>query len=746
MGKRTKKAAPFPGREEILKFIKDTPGRIGKREIARAFSLDTEQKMKLKKVLKEMKEDGQIQRGHGKRFSEPGSLPPVAVVSIIGPDMDGEIIARPMTWDEEAEPPVIYMVPEHRGAPALAPGDRVLARLTRAEDKTFEGRTIRRIGQSAERIMGVYSLVEGQGRLKSTNRKAKGEYFVPRADSLGAEDGDLVRAEVLPGRKTGMRITKVLERLDTDGGATSISLIALLDNDIPTEFSPEALDLAQGAKAAPLGKREDLRDIPLVTIDGADARDFDDAVFAEPDPDRNNPGGWHLIVAIADVAWYVRPGDGLDRDAYGRSNSVYFPDRVVPMLPEVLSNGWCSLKPNEERPCMAAHMWIGADGQLKKHRFVRALMKSQARLTYDQVQAAHDGKANEAVASLVDTVIAPLYGAYEALSKARQGRGVLELELPERRIVIGEDGKVERVEMRERYDSHKLIEEFMITANVAAAETLEKKHQPCMYRIHDEPSMDKMEGLRQFLDSLSIRLAKGQVLRAKTFNRILQKVRGTPQANLVNDVVLRSQSQAEYAPDNIGHFGLALRRYCHFTSPIRRYADLLVHRALIRGLGLGEGGLEDDPGDFARMGEILSRNERRAASAERSAVDRFAASFLADKIGVVFSGRINGVTRFGLFVTLDDTGADGLVPVRSLGDDYYVYDEARHLLRGRKSKQTYRLGDNVDVMLMEADPVSGSMIMDIIGAAPLKSPRKGRPRPQGASAEKAYIKWECQDD
>ena len=260
---------------------------------------------------------------------------------------------------------VIYMAPERRGTPALAPGDRVLARLTRAEDKTFEGRTIRRIGQSAERIMGVYSLVEGQGRLKSTNRKAKGEYFVPRADSLGAEDGDLVRAEVLPGRKTGMRITKVLERLDTDGGATSISLIALLDNDIPTEFSPEALDLAQGAKAAPLGKREDLRDIPLVTIDGADARDFDDAVFAEPDPDRNNPGGWHLIVAIADVAWYVRPGDGLDRDAYGRSNSVYFPDRVVPMLPEVLSNGWCSLKPNEERPCMAAHMWIGADGDRK---------------------------------------------------------------------------------------------------------------------------------------------------------------------------------------------------------------------------------------------------------------------------------------------------------------------------------------------------------------------------------------------
>lgn len=678
-----------------------------------------------------MKEDGQIQRG-GRRYSEPGSLPPVAVVVIIGPDMDGEIIARPMTWDEEIEPPVIYMAPEKRGAPALAPGDRVLARLTRAEDKSFEGRTIRRIGQSAERVMGVYSLVEGQGRLKSTNRRAKGEYFVSRVDSLGAQEGDLVRAEVLPGRRSGLRLAKVLELLDTEGGAASISLIAVLDHEIPTEFSPEALDLANAAKVATLklgkGNREDLRDIPLVTIDGADARDFDDAVFAEPDTDKKNPGGWHLIVAIADVAWYVRPGDALDREAYTRSNSVYFPDRVVPMLPEVLSNGWCSLKPEEERPCMAAHIWINKDGELVAHRFVRALMKSQARLTYGQVQAAHDGNPDETTASLLESVISPLYGAFEALSNARKKRGVLELELPERRIIIGNDGKVDRVEMRERFDSHKLIEEFMITANVAAAETLEKKRQPCMYRIHDEPSMDKMEGLRQFLDSLSIRLAKGQVIRAETFNRILDKVRDTPHANLVNDVVLRSQSQAEYAPENIGHFGLALRRYCHFTSPIRRYADLLVHRALISGMGLGEGGLKDGLEDFSRIGEHISKNERRAAAAERSAVDRFAASFLAEKVGTVFSGRINGVTRFGLFITLDDTGADGLVPVGSLGDDYFVHDEAGHLLQGRKSKQIYRLGDNVDVMLMEADPVSGSMVMHILDTGPNMSSGSSKPR------------------
>jgi ribonuclease R len=725
---KQKKHAPFPSREQVLKFIEETPGRVGKREISRAFSLDGDQKMRLKKLLKEMKEDGKIERGPGRKFSEPGSLPAVGVVVIIGPDTDGEIRARPMTWDEEGEPPAIYMAPERRGNPALAPGERVLARLNRNEDKSYEGRTIRRIGAAAEKILGIYTLVEGQGRLKSTSRKAKGDYFIARGDALDAREGDLVRCEVLPGRRTGLRLAKVLERLDTGGGATSISLIAIHDHDIPTTFSEQALDLAKAAKAAPLGKREDLRDLPLVTIDGADARDFDDAVFAEPDTEKNNPGGWHLIVAIADVAWYVRPGDALDADAYERSNSVYFPDRVVPMLPEALSNGWCSLVAAEERPCMAAHMWINAKGEMTRHRFVRALMRSHARLTYEQVQAARDGEADETTGPLSKRVITPLYGAYAALLKARGKRGVLELDLPERRIVIGQGGEVERVEMRQRFDSHKLIEEFMVLANVAAAETLEKKRTPCMYRIHDEPSMEKMESLRQFLDSLSIRLAKGQVIRAETFNRILDKVKDTPNTALVNEVVLRSQSQAEYNPDNIGHFGLALRRYCHFTSPIRRYADLLVHRALIRGLGLGEGGLGDDARDFARMGETLSKNERRAAAAERSSVDRFCASYLAEKVGAIFPGRVNGVTRFGLFVTLEDSGADGLVPMRSLPDDYYVHDETRHLLRGRRSKKVFRLGDKVDVMLMEADPVTGSMILQVIDGEALQSPGKTRRR------------------
>ncbi|HER25510.1 MAG TPA: VacB/RNase II family 3'-5' exoribonuclease, partial [Rhodospirillales bacterium] len=645
MSKKPKQAAPFPSRDDILKFIEESPGRVGKREIGRAFHLDADQKLRLKKILKSLKDDGLLAKGRA--LSTPGALPPVAVVLVTGIDRDGEVLARPQSWEGEGDPPTIYMAPEKRGQPALGPQDRVLARLTPLDDGTYQGRTIRRIGGAPTTIMGVYMVVEGQGRLRSTDRKAKDDFMVARADTLDAGPGDLVRAEVLPGRRLGLRQARIIERLSGgDGEASSVSLIAIHENDIPTEFCKQALDQADAAIAAPLARREDLRDLALVTIDGADARDFDDAVLAEPDPDKNNKGGWRIIVAIADVSWYVRPGDGLDRDAIARGNSVYFPDRVVPMLPEVLSNGWCSLNPREERPCLVAHMRIDAKGNLIGHRFSRALMRSQARLTYDQVQAARDGTPDDDTAPLGE-VIDNLYGAYDALTLARRKRGVLELELPERRIVIGSDGQVERIEMRDRFDSHKLIEEFMIAANVAAAETLERKRQPCMYRIHDEPSLDKMEALRQFLASLAIPLARGQVVRAELFNRILARVRDTPNADMVNQVVLRSQAQAQYSPDNIGHFGLALRRYCHFTSPIRRYADLLVHRALVAGLGLGDGGLEKNQRDFANLGEVLSGLERRAAGAERNATDRFCALFLADKVGLVLPGRINGVTRFG---------------------------------------------------------------------------------------------------
>lgn len=739
MAHKSSHPAPFPTDEQILEFIKDSPGRVGKREIARAFNLDAEQKLHLKKVLKRLKDDGRLQSNR-KRFADPGALPPVTVVEVHATDVDGDLLAKPVVWESDQPPPVIYMAPVRRGQGALGIGDRVLARMERIEDTAdgrpaYEGRTIRRLEHAPADVLGVYRLDNaGHGRIRSTDRRVKSDFVVVDNAHIEPQEGDLIRAEILPGKKLGLRQVKLAEKLARTG-PKSISLIAIYDHSIPVVFPDDALKQAQAAGPAPLEGRVDLRDVPLITIDGEDARDFDDAVFAEPDDDPENPGGWHIVVAIADVSWYVRPNDPLDQEAFKRGNSVYFPDRVVPMLPEELSNGWCSLRPDEERSAIAAHMWIDEDGNLLRHQFVRALIKSVARTTYTQIQNARDGEPDELTGPLLDDVIAPLYGAYECLLRARERRGVLELDLAERKIVLDEDGNVARVEERERFDSHKLIEEFMILANVAAAETLENAKQPCMYRIHDEPSPEKIENLGEFLASISIPFAKGQVMKARNFNQILAKAKNTADSHMVSEVVLRSQAQAEYNPDNIGHFGLALRRYCHFTSPIRRYADLLVHRALVRGLKLGQGGLEEDHRNFSEMGEHLSVTERNAAHAERDAVDRFAALYLSERVGQVMKGRVNGVTRFGLFVTLNDSGADGLVPIRSLPDDYYVHNEQRHTLTGRTNRLEFRLGDAVEVLIVEADPLTGSTVFQIMegGRTAKSAPREpmGKGRGKG---------------
>jgi ribonuclease R len=718
------KSAPFPSREKILEYVLENPKQIGKRDIARAFRLNSKQRVALKQILREMENEGLIGRKRGRRFSAPDALPSVTVLEVCGTDDDGELLAKPQNWEADTPPPTIYMVPDKAGQPALGIGEHVLARLNRIDKTTYEARTIRRLKPPPKQVLGIYRAgPNGQGRLQPTNKRNRQEFMIAKENANGAKPGDLVLVDILPGRPLGLRHAKVIERIDRTKGIQLISTIALHEHDIPIEFSPEALAEAKAATAAPLGDREDLRNIPLVTIDGADARDFDDAVWAEPDSASSNPNGWHIIVAIADVAWYVRPGSALDVCAYERGNSVYLPDKVVPMLPEELSNGWCSLKPEEDRPCMFAHLWIDGQGHLIRHQFGRALMRSVARLTYEQVQAARNGQPDEQTKPLYDTVIAPLYGAYETLSAARQQRGVLDLDLPEHQIVLDETGNVSGVALRARLDSHKLIEEFMIAANVAAAEALEKLQQPCMYRIHDEPSQEKLEALRVLLEGINFPLAKGQVLKPMHFNRILEKAADTEYANMVNQVVLRTQSQAEYNPDNIGHFGLALRRYAHFTSPIRRYADLLVHRALINGAKLGPGGLEKETRDFTEMGEHISATERQASAAERDAVDRFTAAYLADRIGAQFIARIGGVTRFGLFVTLADTNADALIPIGSLPDDYYIHDEDHHLLRGRHNRKEYKLGDTVEVTLAEADPLTGSLICNILDNG---KPAKGR--------------------
>jgi ribonuclease R len=555
----------------------------------------------------------------------------------------------------------------------------------------------------------------------------------------GARPGELVSAEVVRDRGRGLIEARIVERLGPLGDQRNISLIAIHQHGIPDRFAKEALAEAEALEPFEARGVVDLTRLPLVTIDPVDARDHDDAVFAEPDEDKANPGGFVVYVAIADVARYVRPGTALDREARIRGNSVYFPDRVVPMLPERISNDMCSLKAGEVRPAIACRMVFDAKGNRRSHRFERAAMRSAASLTYEQAQAAIDGRPDDVTGPLMARVLKPLWSAHDALMGARRRRSPLELDLPERKLVLDAHGLIERVVTPERLEAHRLIEEMMIQANVSAAETLEAKTSPLVYRIHEAPARDKVEALAEFLATVGISLPKGQVLKPSHFNRILSQVAGRDDEQLVNEVVLRTQAQAVYSPENRGHFGLNLRRYAHFTSPIRRYADLIVHRALISALGFGRDGLSE--GDVARLREtadIISSAERRAMAAERDTVDRLIASHLATQTGAVFPGRIAGVTGSGLFVRLAETGADGFIPMSTL-PGRFVYDGVRHALVGALSGETFQLGDRVEVRLVEVTPIAGGLRFEMVsegrkGAAPV--PRRWHAKPHARRARR----------
>jgi ribonuclease R len=717
----------LPSLAALRAFLAAAPGRLGKTEIARHFGLTTEQRPALRDLLRQLKESGAAAPAGRKGIAAPGNLPDMLVVEVIGTDRDGDPIARPVQWDmAQGPPPTIHMEAEPRGQPALAPKERVLARLRPTGPGRYAARTFKRLPAAAPtRILGVFE----EGRIIPTDRRQKAEWHVPPGEAGGARPGDIVFAEPLPtGRHLGPRPARITEVIGRLGEARSVSLLCIHAHGIPDIFPAEALEEAERARGVTKRGRDDLRDIPLVTIDGEDARDFDDAVFAAPDG-----SGWRCLVAIADVAHYVKPGSALDREAWARGNSVYFPDRVVPMLPEALSNGWCSLKPGEPRGCLYVEYVIDKAGTLVSHRFGRGIMRSAARLTYEQVQAHH--AAGTAPDGLSSDLLANLYGAFRALLADRTRRGTLELEIPERRVLLTPEGKVAAVVPRARLDSHRLIEEFMVTANVCAASELERLHQPCMYRVHDRPSDAKLEGLRQFLESLDLKLPARDRLRPRDFGGILAAVKGSPEERLVNETVLRAQSQAAYAPDNLGHFGLALARYAHFTSPIRRYADLLVHRALIAGLALGKDGLaEAEAARFPDTGEHITSTERRAAMAERDAVDRYLAAHMAARIGDVFDARISGVTRVGLFVSLEENGASGLIPFAALPDDRWQVDEAGHHMTGRSTGLVFSLGQGVEVRLREATPITGGLVFGLQHGAPSSPSRRGsasRPsRPQ----------------
>ena len=701
---------------EVLTFIRESPSAVGKREIARAFAVGPGSRPELRDMLRRIERSGAVTRAPNRRFVAAAAFPEAAIIERTGSDEDRVALARPVAWPGPGPMPTFRLV--EAGADTLRVGERAAARLIQLESGEIEARIIRRIEPAGERIIGTFETGRDGGKLQRVDRRDRNEYWVAPGDKGNAEPGDLVIAEQLPARRFGAPRVRVVERIAPASDPGAISLMAIAAYDIPTEFPAEAI--AEAAAALPVSPagRTDLREIPLVTIDGSDARDFDDAVWAEPDPDPQNPDGWHLIVAIADVAWYVRPSSVLDREAERRGNSVYFPDRVVPMLPETLSNELCSLKPHVDRACLSVHLWIDAAGHKRRHRFERSVMRSAARLTYEEVQAARDGRQPTAVS---EASLSALYGAFTALAEARRKRGALDLDIAEHRVLLDAERRPVAVERAIRLDSHRLIEEFMILANVAAAEQLEACHQPCMYRVHDAPDAEKVEALRGFLSETGIpglALAKGQALKPELFNRVLGRAAGRPEAALINDLVLRCQAQAVYSPNNIGHFGLTLRRYAHFTSPIRRYADLLVHRALIAGVITKPDNTGALPRHIGReqlqaVAGHISATERRAAEAERTAIERYRATLLAGSVGRLFSARVSGVANFGLFVTLQQNGADGLVPISTLPGDYYDRDENGLSLMGRYNGLVYRLGDELLVRLIEADGLGGRLVLRI---------------------------------
>ena len=734
----------LPSKQQILDFMDVGEGPIGKREIARAFNITGSDRIPLKRLLKEMAEEGLLQKKEGRRLSKAGTLPPVDVIEIIERDRDGELIATPVNWDGESTPPKIVVVPgsrneRHKGPP-VGVGDRAVARLAKTSDAgpdsyPYEARIIRRIGKDAETVLGIFREGPSGGRLTPVDKKARYEIDIPKIHVGKAKNGDLVLAETIAAPRHGLKRARIREVYGEGGTQQTISLIAIHAHDIPNKFPERVLAAAQDATSIRQGTREDFRHIPLITIDPADARDHDDAVWAAPDDDPQNDGGWQVIVAIADVAAYVTPDSIMDKEARMRGNSTYFPDRVVPMLPEKISNDLCSLRQGVDRPCLAVRMIFDRNGTKIKHSFHRALMRSAAKLSYQQAQRAIDGQTDDTTGPILEEVLKPLWAAYQVMCKGRDKRSPLHLDLPEYKIRLNEQGGVADINIADRVETMRLIEECMIQANVCAAETLEAEKIPLIYRAHDAPSQEKLFALGEFLQTMEMALPKGQNIRPSHFNVILDKARDGEHSQLISDVVLRSQSQAIYTPDNLGHFGLNLRRYAHFTSPIRRYADLIVHRALIKALGQDKDGLSNEEiKDLAEIAEHISQTERRSMLAERDSNDRYIASYLEKRVGGEFRGRIAGVSRFGLFVRLDETGADGIVPVSGLSYDYFHHDEAKHALIGERTGTMFRLGDRVLVRLEEATPVTGGLKFDILEGGTIVD-KADRPK-RGASANR----------
>jgi ribonuclease R len=725
-------AAGLPDEATLLAFLRDA-GAAEKGDIARHFGLKGEDRRSLREMIRELEAAGKLGKRGRKGLSEAGALPPVGVADVIEKDIDGELYVRMV--EASADAPKALLIPD-KGKPGPAPGlgDRVLAKFEHGPNG-WEARLIKKLDTASSRVLGVIRKSARETRVEPVDRRSKDVLIVPAVQATDLRDGDLVLAAIEKGdQRYGPKRGKILETIGREDDPRAASLIAIHTHGVPMGFSEAVEQEAENQDLPTLKGRDDLRDIPFVTIDPADARDHDDAVYAQRDDDPRNEGGWIVWVAIADVAAYVRPNTSLDREARAKGNSTYFPDRVEPMLPERLSNGLCSLKQGENRATLAVRMVFDKDGRKLGHRFHRGLMRSQAKLSYEQAQAAIDGVENgggtdDTTGPIMDAILYPLWNAYHTMLKGRLKRAPLQIDSAERRIRMSPDGGITSIEKRVSLEAHRLIEEMMVQANVCAAETLEAKKTPLIFRVHDTPSQEKVFNLADFLSTIGKPWNKGEAPTTKRFNKLLDETRDGPHAEVVNEVVLRSQMQAIYSPDNVGHFGLNLDRYAHFTSPIRRYSDLIVHRGLIRALNLGPDGLTDrEIAELAAIADQVTQTERRSMAAERDAMDRYIAAFLQDRVGATFTGRITGVTRFGLFVRLDETGADGLVPVSSLGNEYFTHDDRAHALVGERSGQRYTLGRMVEVKLKEATPITGGLLFEMLSDPEPRDPNAVAPR------------------
>ena len=724
-------------RDDILKAVRAQPDRFDNKALARKLGVKGPDRRELRALLRELEDDGLIIKSSKKTYREADALPGVMVIQIVEND-EGDLIGTPENFKGDGSPPRLLVregpiskKSKGHGAATLSVGARALCRIKMREDGVLTAQVMKKLGSGPSKHLGVLYKGGRGWRIQPVSKKSRHEYK-PAQMPATAEDGDLVFFRSTRKNQGDLRLADIVETIGSAQDGKAASLISLHENEIPIGFDDDVIDEARALTLPAIeGPRQDLRQLPLITIDPVDAKDFDDAVFARPDESDKNKGGWIIWVAIADVAGFVTPGSALDKAAWNKGNSVYLPDRVEPMLPHELSSDLCSLRPHEDRACMAVRIVIDKDGQKRKHAFRRGIMRSHARLTYGQAQAAFDGNGGLEAEPVLD-ILQNIYGAYQSLKKARTQREPLGIDLPERRVHVNDKGEVTKITIRERFDAHKLIEEFMVLANVAAAEALSEKSVQSIVRLHEPPDRQKLQGLTDFLPALDLKFSLSERATPARFNRLLKQAAEKDLEETVGMAVLRSQSQAVYSADRGGHFGLNLTHYAHFTSPIRRYADLVVHRALIKTLALGDDGTT--PQEQSRLKETaehISSTERRAMTAERDAKDRYIAAFLEKRVGAEFDARITGVTKFALFVTLAETGADGFIPARTLGHEFYAFDEKNKSLVGVESGDTYRFGRLVKIRLVEATPVTGGLVFEMISkpesGKPPKGSHRGRP-------------------